>query len=214
MSEKFSEFVKVTGLFLTAALGVASLVISRNAANRADAASHVELGGLTSNSEDYENPWKVWYAPITDRTVVVGLQRWVSFRPQFQNVPEVVTAFRGIDIDTDQDDPFIKWSSQFSSEDQRRLKGAHIVIFTGGISRDGFNVEIGIPVPSDAAPKLRDLLENSPVNTAIFNVAKGSPQLLPGHDTPDKLLLEEKWMMNFYTEVGTFDVVWIATESK
>jgi hypothetical protein len=208
-----SRWVPVLVAVVGALASVAAAWITASAtAKREIASTRVESGSVESNSNGPElsTPWEPWESRITERTTMVGVQRRVRFGKSFRNAPRVITALTLINARS-LEEVLRDLGHSPSESEARRLRQLHITASAGAPSQDGFVLYVGVGMPSEGADVLIRTLQRAPVNQADLEIHRRFSKLDPKSDT---LTASERWMMNFYSLVGTVEVIWIATANE
>src|SRR4051794_30576561 len=89
------DWITISAALATAAIGLASLLVSRDASKRASDA-RLETGSLTTNAHGpgCVERWEPWQSRISPSTAYVGVKRRVRFTEPFAGTPQVMSAFQ------------------------------------------------------------------------------------------------------------------------
>jgi len=212
---KTSHWVKLLASVIAAGGIMAASTITAKCTARQEVASlRVESGAVSSNNlgTGTDFAWQPWSERLSDRTHYVGVQGHVKFKKAFEDKPQIVTALRLINLPP-LNEVLRQLGHQESPDKMQRLHQLHVVAWTGYEGTDGFTLYVGIGLPDGGAIALISALnarqvQNSPDSPFEFHRQKGG---LPAGQTIEQLNPDQRWVMNFYTLVGTIDVSWIAT---
>lgn len=187
--------------------------------------SRVEIDSLPSNSNagDLGNPWTSWEEPVSPTTLYIGIKRRVEFKREFAAPPRVSTALGVINLypvaDRLQELGFKPPDGGSSSEPVPlsyesakapvaiRLKDLHVLSFATKADARGFVLHVGIGLPTTAAEFLASVLQTRDPPTDIVRGMLRYGQLPRGSE---ELTSDERWLVNFYTLVGSLNVTWTA----
>lgn len=160
-----------------------------------------------SNASDYANPWAPWEEPVTPTTIFVGIQRKVLFKQPFSTTPTVSTSFSLVDIK-----PTAQMLKDLgyhhTLDDDSGVSDFHILTEADKITPTGFTLEAGIGVRMPVGQFLSAKLQQSDVEENFVAEMLRYGQLSDRRDLT--LSQDERWMTNFYRQVGTFQISWIA----
>ena len=156
-------------------------------------------------------PWEPWEGRLTERTTYVGVQRKIRFRTPFQNSPAVIPSLNVINIAPLES---VCGKAGYRPSDERellRLREIHVESFVENVTPQGFDLRAGVGLPTVCADRLIEYLQKKEVDEALLAIHRRFQTLGPNSD---ELGSQQKWMMNFYTEVGTLGIVWTATADQ
>jgi hypothetical protein len=224
-----SDKLKAGSILATFLISLLSLALSsrtQGTVAQADA-SRVEIAELPSNSNagDQQNPWRAWQDPVSATTLYVGVRRRVEFKRPFTNIPRVGTALGVVNVypmnerlmelgfvlpkEPPSSDPVALSYRTSDAPTVRRLRDFHVVTYADGEDEKGFWLKVGVGLPTNAGEFLVSVLQKRQPPVGIIQGMRGYGQLRGDSDllTPD-----ERWLVNFYTLVGSFNVTWTAQQ--
>jgi len=88
-----------------------------------------------------------------------------------------------------------------------RIRHIHITSEVSDVTPSSFKLRVGIGLPHEAAKFLQRRLQNPDAIDKQIVADMRTAGILENHD---KLTLDEVWMTNFYTKIGTYEVTWVA----
>src|SRR5947209_4970731 len=119
--------IPIAALLLTAVIGFATVIITRQTIIHVDA-SRVEIGRPLANNFPELDRWGRWSQGVTPKNEYVGVQRLVTFRQSFQNAPQVSAAFNVVEVRSFKD--IMRQIGHIPDPDEdARLNEIHIVTF-------------------------------------------------------------------------------------
>ena len=209
-------------IFVSVLLALFSVVMGQGAERKADKAqegtarveetvrlSRVETGKLAVNlfGKTPDDAWRPWIDRLSPVTTYVGVQREVRFPNKFDHPPSVATAFNVIAMYGLKELFLPREIALFSDRTRGHLTDIHVVTFCGNNpSESGFEMQLGIGLPSEAAQVLVTKLAQAKPDMALINEQRKIMNL------PQVATLDENqtWVANFQQFVGALDVIWIA----
>jgi hypothetical protein len=212
---KTADVLQVISIVATIILSLVSLVLSTSANKNSQAtqstveASRVETGDVTTNSNDTDlnETWTPWEFPVSTQTTYVGVQKKVRFGRPFQNNPQVMTALKLVNLRSLIDMMHELKYTPKSQNEETRLRELHIVTQTGTITPNGFILQIGVGLPTEAAKHFVTYLQENKIDPEVEAIMRRYRKISP---KSQGLSVEERWMINFYSTLGTLDVSWLA----
>jgi hypothetical protein len=190
-------------------LGVIGLVVNFQIADLKT--PQIEVGYVYSHSNelDPEHPWEEWDQPISDRLRFVGVNRKMYFGQPFKHRPEVEVALALIDLAPLESVMREVGCKVTDPQEARLLQHLHVNSFVSDVESDHFVLNIGVGVPEHCGAYLIAYLHKKAPDRHSLEYALTKEQLGP-KTMSNELTLQEKWMINFWTTVGTVKVTWIA----
>lgn len=224
-----SDKLKAGSIAATLVVSILSLALSTRTQGTVAQTemNRVETDSLPSNSNagDVQNPWRAWEEPITPTTLYVGVRRWIVFRKPFSAIPRVSVSLGVINI-YPMDDRLVQLGYvrpsepaavedvplSYNSSEARigsRLRDFHVLSFSDETDEKGFWLKVGIGLPTHPGEFLVSRLQKREPPVGIIDGMRRYGQL-PREG--DSLTADERWLTNFYTLVGSFNVSWTAQQ--
>jgi len=204
------HIISITGIIIPSVISVISLWISTKTRSRL-IASRVELGNESSNEDATHPSWKVWVSTPHGSTITryFGVRKLIKFDEPFKSIPTISSALSLVNVKTiDQllEQGFLTYKDIPKHENGRFE--SHVVTFVEQISKDGFELQVGLGMPTMIAENIinklqKRNLQESEIHTVITSNYIKSRAI---NDITD----DEKWLLNFHFIIGTIDVSWIA----
>jgi hypothetical protein len=177
--------------------------------------TRIEVGYVYSHSNDPdpEHPWEEWDGSVSDRLRFVGVDRKIYFHRSFEHIPEVEVALALIDLvplESIMRDVGCKAKDE---QEGRLLQHLHVDSFVSDVRPDYFVLNVGVGVPEHCGSYLIAYLHKKVPDQHSIDYALTRQQLGP-KTMSNGLTLQEKWMIDFWTTVGTVKVTWIAVAGQ
>lgn len=205
--------IALTGVVVTFIVAVISLgwnsLIQKQATDTSEALerTRVATGEFETLSNDFAHPWAPWTEAVSFRTMALGVRRDVSFERPFRKPPNVTLGLSALDFP---DMISVLSRLGFTSKDGGmlgRLRHINVTTEVRDVTLTGFRVRIGIGLPTEAAKFLEPRLADSVLVDKSIVADMRAARMLENHE---QLTSDEVWMTNFYTNIGSFVITWIA----
>lgn len=204
------QLIAISGIAVPSIISIISLWISANTRSKLNA-SLVEVGTETSDTDTNQDPWKIWVDTPHGSTTTryFGVKKMIKFKEPFVSTPSVSSSLSLVNTKSFNEllDQEILQLENLSEDEKHGLQ-LHVVTFVEYITKEGFELQVGLGAPINIGDtivdflKNRDLQKNEIDDSITFNNIKSRSNT--------NMTSDERWMLNFYYVIGTIDITWIA----
>ena len=191
-------------------IAIVSLWISAKTRSKLNA-SRVEVGTETSDTNTEASSWQTWVDTPhgSTTTVYFGVKKRITFKEPFKFTPSVSSALSLVNIKSIKEllDHGILLLQDIPEDEANRLQ-LHVVTFVESVSKEGFELQVGLGAPAGVGKAIVGLLKKREtskheIDEAItFNHIKSR--------SFSEITKDENWLLNYYYLIGTIDITWIA----